>query len=655
MKIDAARLALLHGTIEAPPAMRPLRAGPITALLDGIDLRYLRIGRTELVRRVYAAVRDRNWKTIPAVVSDLEVEDRGDSFEVRFTARHTSHDIDFSWRGAARGDRNGRIVYSFDGRAERDVQYNRIGICVHHPWRETKGAPFRARASGAEIGGVFPDLIGPQAFENGAFHPLFPAFDRLEVSLPESGSLVFELEGDLWETEDHRNWTDANFKTYSTPVALGTPFGLRSGEPLTQRMTLTARDLTVMERQEGPIRLSIGAPTGGSVPAVGLCADADGHALSDREAALLSVLAPAHLRVETHLDRDDWRRVLAAGQESARRVGAHLEVFLHLGVDNAGLLASLSEALASGPTVDRVLVVPADARTGTPTETTPPELVDLVRDHLAPGLPGVQIGGGTEMYFTEVNRTRPQPGTWDFVCFSITPQIHAFTDVDIVENLDAQAENVRSAHALAAGKPIVISPITLRPRVNFHASGPEPEDPEALPSSVDIRQPSLLGAAWTAGSLKYVAEAGVSSVTYFELTGWRGLIERAPGERSTHDDFHSGPGQVFPLFHPLADVIGWHGAEVLEVMSDDPLVAVALAVKDQDATRLLVANLTAAEVDAVVGPLEGQVSLRRLREATLPAAADDATVFRETVEQTELAGELALSLTPYEVVTIETR
>ena len=655
MSTAATRLALLHGTTEAPPPMLALRAGQTTALLDGIDLRYVRAGRTELVRRVYVAVRDRNWQTIPAVVSDLEIDDRGDSFDVSFTARHSSHDIEFSWRGTVTGAADGRIVYELDGRAGRDMQYNRIGICVHHPWRETKGAPFRARTPDGEADGAFPELIGPQALVDGTYRALFPAFDRLDVSLPGRGSLVFEFEGDLWETEDHRNWTDANFKTYSTPIARGGPFDLRPGQSLTQRLTFTASDLEPEERREGPVRLAVGSPTGASVPAIGLSADGDGHSLTDREAGLLSMLAPAHLRVETHLDRDDWQRVLAAAQESARRIGAQLEISLHLGLDDAALLAPLGEALAAGPTVDRVLVIRADGRTGTPTETTSAELVDLVRAQLAPRVPGAAIGGGTEMYFTEINRTRPQPAAWDFVCFSITPQIHAFTNVDLVESLDAQAENVRSAHALAEGKPIVISPITLRPRVNFHASRPEPDDPSALPYAVDVRQPSLLAAAWTAGSLKYVAEPGTSSVTYYELTGWRGLIERSPDERPSHPDFHSRPGQVFPIFHVLADVIRWHGATVLEVTSDDPLVAVALAVEDQGETRSLLANLTGGEVDAVVGPLQGGVSLRRLREETFEAAADDAVAFRLTTEPVDEHGELALRLAPYEVVTINPR
>ena len=65
--------------------------------------------------------------------------------------------------------------------------------------------------------------------------------------------------------------------------------------------------------------------------------------------------------------------------------------------------------------------------------------------------PGATFVGGTEMYFAELNRVRPEHGlTGTAICYSISPQIHAFTDIDVVENLDAQAETVRSARSWAA-------------------------------------------------------------------------------------------------------------------------------------------------------------------------------------------------------------
>jgi hypothetical protein len=598
-------------------------------------------------------VRDRNWNTVPGTVSGLDVDARDDSFEVRFRVHHTSHDVQFSWDGAINGDNAGRITYSFEGRAERDLEYNRIGLCVHHPWRETAGRPYRTRTPDGESHGEFPALIGPQLVVNGVYHALFPAYDRLEVELEDGGSLLFEFEGDLWETEDHRNWTDANFKTYSTPISLGFPHALEAGRPLAQRITVTPRGIAAEDEAHGAIRLSIGAPTGTTVPAIGLGLDGDGHVPTDHEAALLTALAPAHVRVEARFDEDDWRESLARARAVAARIGSHLEVSLHFRPEHADTLPAVALALEGGPPVDRMLVILAGGRTSTPEETTPANLVEIARAALGTAFPGAAFVGGTEMYFTEINRTRPQTDGWDGVCFSITPQIHAFTDVDVIENLDAQGENVRSAHALAGGKAIHVSPVTIRRRVNFHAAAPDPEPgPGELPSAVDVRQSSLLGAAWTAGSVKYLSEAGCSSVTYYETTGWRGVLERDEGTRLP-DRFHSNAGELFPLYYPLADATGWRGADVLSCDSEDRLAAIGFAVRADEGTALLVANVTPFPQDVLVGPLEGPLLLRRLNEATAADAGSTPETFRGGGERHDVSGELALRLGPYEVVRVD--
>ena len=654
MSISHDRLRLLHGTDAPFSEMRTLRAGPVSMLLDGIDLRYLRIGGTELVRRIYPAVRDVDWDTVPGDVSGLELDESEDGFRLEFDARHARREVDFSWHGTITGDESGRVEFVFDGRAEKVCPYNRIGICVHHPWRETKGAHYRARTATGESEGAFPDLIGAQRFENGAYHALFPAFDRLEVDLAGGGRVLLEFEGDLWETEDHRNWTDANFKTYSTPLGLGRPAPLEDGEGLRQRLVVTPLDVPAGEVESGPVRLTVGAATGTAVPAVGLGQDRDHHHLDENEQRLLAALAPHHLRVELRLDRDDWRDVLERAQETASAVGAGLELALMFRDEHASGLSAVAEALAGGPQVERVLVTLAGGRTATPDETTPPHLVDRARQAIVARAPKAAFVGGTEIYFTEINRTRPQHETWDGVCYSISPQIHAFTDTDVMENLDAQAETVRSALGLSGGRPVIVSPITLRRRVNFHAAGdPPPTPPGELPDSVDVRQSALFGAAWTAGSLKYVSEAGASSVTYFESTGWRGVVERAGGSEQP-EKFRSAAGEVFPLYHALADVIEWHAADVLACDSSDVLAAVGLAARAKDgAVRLLVANLTPAAREILIGPLEGEVALRRLNETTAGEAAADPAGFRRRFERTRAPGDLMLTLQPYEVVRID--
>jgi hypothetical protein len=642
-----------HGTSDPPTELQELRAGAVKALLDGVDLRYVRLGRLELVRRLYVAVRDRNWNTIPGEIEALEVEALDDSFAVRFRVHHVSHDIDFSWKGEITGEPSGRITYTLDGECACDMHYNRIGICVHQPWREIAGRPYRAQAPNGEITGEFPVLIGPQQIVDGTYRALFPAYDHLEIDLAEGGTLLFAFEGDLWETEDHRNWTDANFKTYSTPIERGYPHEAAAGGRIAQRVTVEPVGVAAQEADPGPVRLTIGAPSGELVPPVGLSVASHGEPLTGAEVALLRALGPAHLRVDLRLDGDGWRDALARAQEEATRLACGLELALALRAEHTAQLDEIAAALAAGPPVLRVLAVVAGGRTSTPEETTPPELVDLARAHLQEAAPGAAFAGGTEIYFTELNRTRPQHARWDAVTYSITPQIHAFTDLDIVENLEAQAETVKSARALAGGKPVVVSPVTIKRRVNFHAAEPDPEPaPGELPDAVDPRQSSLLGAAWTAGSLAYLATAGAASVTYYETTGWRGVVETEAGA-PVPERFRSRPGGAFPLYHVLADAAGLTGAEVLETTSSEPLRAVALTARDGEGTHVLLANLVPSEQDVVIGPLEGAVTLRRLDESAAERAALEPAAFRGDGEQVEAGGELPLRLDPYEVVRID--
>jgi hypothetical protein len=190
--------------------------------------------------------------------------------------------------------------------------------------------------------------------------------------------------------------------------------------------------------------------------------------------------------------------MLAAGRETAARIGTQLELALLLREEQLAIVDQVAAALTTSPRVARVLVCAAGARPGGPGETTPARLLEGVRELLSPLLRHTSFHVGTEMYFAELNRRPPTTGSWDGVCYSITPQIHAFTDVDVVENLDAQAETIRSARALSGGKPVVISPITLAPRENFYAadrSAVSKAAPDRLPPSVDARQASLYGAA----------------------------------------------------------------------------------------------------------------------------------------------------------------
>jgi hypothetical protein len=136
---------LLYGRNEPPPQRTALRAGPLTAFLEGADLRDLRYGGVELVRRLCFALRDENWDTIPAELQNLSIGLDANSFLISFEAHHRNRDLDFSWQATIQGDQGGNITYTMKGQALRAFRYCRIGFCVLHP-PEYAGRPYRAAA-----------------------------------------------------------------------------------------------------------------------------------------------------------------------------------------------------------------------------------------------------------------------------------------------------------------------------------------------------------------------------------------------------------------------------------------------------------------------------------------------------------------------------
>ena len=152
----------------------------------------------------------------------------------------------------------------------------------------------------------------------------------------------------------------------------------------------------------------------------------------------------------------------------------------------------------------------------------------------------------------------------------MNPQVHAFDNRTLVENLEGMEATVESARLIGENHPIAIGPITLRPRFNPNATGTEPETPAGeLPARVDPRQMSLFGAGWTLGTLKALSRTGVYSLTYYETTGRLGVMEREK-DPPLHPAFPSMPGWAFPLYHVLADVGEFAGLQFRDVLGFRP-------------------------------------------------------------------------------------
>jgi hypothetical protein len=74
------RNILLYGKTSHCPRSAPCALGRSRWFMKSGDLRYIRHGAHEVLRRVYVAVRDRNWGTVPPQIENEHIEDNGDSF-----------------------------------------------------------------------------------------------------------------------------------------------------------------------------------------------------------------------------------------------------------------------------------------------------------------------------------------------------------------------------------------------------------------------------------------------------------------------------------------------------------------------------------------------------------------------------------------------
>ena len=543
-----------YGRDTPPSELRVLRAGPLEVALDGPDLRYARLGDVEVVRRVYVAVRDVNWDTIVCSEQRVEVDEAADSFSVDCWLRHRRGPVDFEWHGHFEGSSDGTVVYEMDGRARGPFDYAKIGICVHHPSRESQGRPYRASTPGGIVEGTLPTIIGPQVHlaAEGYDEPLFAPCSSLSVALAAGPTVQLDFEGSLFEMEDQRNWTDASFKSVSTPAHLGYRHHAVDGKQIRQRLTFRV-DGVAAARTGGSRRapgdtLTVGGPVGRVLPPIGFGLPSDGVPHTSNELARVRELRPDHLRADVRLGDDG---ALDAALDACRGAGSALELALFVAPGSEAELDALGAALASSNVpLARVLLF-GEGHTATPES--------LAREGAA-RLPGIVLGGGTNINFCDVNRERPDLSAVSTVAYSINAQVHAFDERSVVETLEGQADTMISAHAVFAGLGVAVSPVTMRPRFNPDAIPGEAlaRSDDELPWEVDPRQMSAFCAAWTLGSVKALAEAGADSLTYYETAGWRGLFERDSG-CAMPDLFASEPGMVFPVFGTFAALREWAG------------------------------------------------------------------------------------------------
>jgi hypothetical protein len=565
---------------------RHFRAGSLE--LDYVSGRIINIsvGGKKVIDEVYFALRDYNWGTIPYRIDNFVVKEDADGFAISYTAVHDKDDIQFTWEGRIIG-RGPSVSFSFNGIAGSDFMRNRIGFCILHPATCGGVACEVEHFEGPAERGFFPKEIAP--------HQPFCDIKSITHYPFEGVAIKLAFEGDVFEMEDQRNWIDASFKTYCTPLSLPFPAPVRKGDCFHQTVTISLKTdggqaAGVGSSYEERVSLSAGDIFKGSAFSLGSCITGP---LTMLQMERVKALELGHLRYDYHFDGS------SAPVEPIVTQARQLGVKLHIAVFFSGNLASELQEFAAFVDIHRsdilgIAVFQRDVK------VISEEKLSAVR--LALSQYSIPVGSGTDAFFTQVNRERLPESRMDFVTYSNNPQVHAFDNASIMATPEGQAANLLSCAKLYPHLPIWVSPVTFKMRWNPDATGKEITKKGQAPRDVEPRQMSLFAASWFLRSVAACIKGGAAGVSYFELTGCKGIMEDAAVMRDYR--FPSVPDMLYPLYYAFYALRGLKAFDITAVTTEN---VTALILKNSRTTRVILANPKDEEVTMPVSDAPASV------------------------------------------------
>jgi hypothetical protein len=588
-----------------------LKAGQLSMLYENGNLRYVSSGNREIIRMIYSSVRITGWVTIKPVISEEEFDIHPDSFSIKFLCRYVTKEINFSARYTISGNTDNSLIISMKGEALNTFEKNRIGFCVLHPIVGYAGESCSITHNNDEIEKLeFPGFITP--------HQPFSDIKSMTWHISDI-KCTLNFSGDTFETEDQRNWSDASYKTYCTPLSLPFPVKLEKGERINQKIELLVEgcssDKSGLNRQ---IEFHISPDKTTNIPMVGIGRSTRPDPVTKGEIQILKKLRFDHYRVDVYLFDPDWQTIAERAANEAEKLEYPVEFSLFFDENAVNQVNDFINWLNTWHSdIALIHLFHKDI------QSTPDILTETVAPILNNTFPGVKISCGTNANFVHLNRNWPESVHADYISYSIHPQEHAPDNTTLIENIQAQQYTVDSATRFANGKGIWISPVNIQRRFNGNIENYEsPATGNEIPPQVDNRLMSIFGACWTAGSLKYLLESGIKGVTYFETVGERGIFQ---GEFPSHwpEDFKACEGMIFPVFHLFRYLFNNKLFKVVESKSSHPLKAEILVLTDGQNFRMIAVNYTSEQIDVIFKGIKGSYKIKTLNAYSYASAASD--------------------------------
>jgi len=631
-----------HGGHNENESQISLRAGCLSMIYENGSLRHISAGGTEIIRMIYSAVRDKEWLTINPLISEEKTDVQKDCFSIRYKCNYQAGGINFSAVYYIEGKKDNSLIFRFEGEALNIFEKNRIGFCVLHPIEGTAGEDCIIRHSDFQSENLkFPKLIDP--------HQQFKDIRSMKW-VNNGNSCTLDYYGDVFETEDQRNWTDASFKTYCTPLEIPFPVTLLKGETIKQWIEFKLDRVTENQNTENEqIRLILHPAMISHIPHIGIGRSTRNEPLTEGETQILKTIRFNHYRADLYLFHSDWKAKaeLALTEASLLRYALEFALFFD---DNASEQVS---DFTQWVTVKHADIAIFDIHHKNH-NSTPDKLTDSIASKLRKVCPDAKISCGTNANFAQLNRARPGSSQNDFICYSIHPQEHASDNISLTENLQGQSYTVESARKFAHDKGIWISPVTIQRRFNANIANFEvPGDLTKIPLGVDSRLMSLFGACWAAGSMKYLFESGIKGVTFFETVGERGIFQ---GDLPSQwpEKFRTVSKMIFPIFHLFNFLLQNQSMNVIRSESSSPLKVDLLALSDGKYLKLIVVNFTSEILNIMISENSGEAGFKQLNADTFADASVDRNWLENSAE-TRLRLNEEILLKPFSINFLEER
>ena len=638
---DSVRLCGTDEPVEAP---KILRAGPLSAELAAGNLRHIRYHGREMIRAISFIVRDNNWGTYAPQISQLDFHEGPDAFRVSYEALIEG---EFCYSAVITGEENGALSFSGRGNAISDFLTNRTGFVVLHPIEGVAGTACTVEHVDGTIEETeFPLLIDP-------VQPMTALREITHEFLP-GLKVTCRMEGDTFEMEDQRNWTDASYKTYVRPLALPWPYTIRKGEAIDQRVMLTVSgSASRIESNEKRYTVVVRQPTiGKRMPPVGFGLHPKDLEGVEQNIDVIKEAKPSH--IVCHYDprdghnQNDLKRMAALGPS----VGADLWLeFVIPSVDRF-----VEDINAAGRAVSElknpfstILVSPAPdlkcTLPGSPWPPCPP--LDKCYQTARNAFPGVKLGGGMFSFFTELNRKRPPLDLLDLVTFTTVAIFHAGDDRSAMEGLESLPYLAKTVRSFIGDKPYHVGPSAIGLRMNPYGEAPmpNPHNIRQAMNGMDPRQRGLFAAAWSIGFASHFAKGGASTLTVGSGTGEFGITS---ARVDYPQPWFGENGGVYPVYHAIKGLAQLRGDQLMEVEISTPDELQAIAAKGNSRIELWVTNLTDQTKDVELIPkLTGGVSI--LSAAEFERATTDLAIM-DSLEK-RLTGE-KLVFPPYAIARV---